>query len=91
VHSLAPQYEDSNCLQWWERSSTIVSGPRNDDLDSLIILGAWMVWKHRNRVVFDRVSSNLTLLLESANEEIEKWQDAGAKGLSFLVAPSHII
>jgi hypothetical protein len=50
-----------------------------------------MVWKHRNRVVFDGVSSNLTLLLESANEEIEKWQDAGAKGLSFLVAPSHII
>lgn len=38
--------------------------------------------------MFDGVSPNLTLLLESANEEREKWQVAGAKGLSFLAAPS---
>jgi hypothetical protein len=78
-------------LQWWERVSTIVSGgPVRKGLDSLTILGAWMIWKHRNRVVFDGASPNLTLLLESANEEREKWQAAGAKGLSSLAAPCPI-
>jgi hypothetical protein len=92
LHSLAPQYGDYIFLQWWERSSDIVAGPGRDGLNSLIILGAWMVWKHRNRVVFDRVSPLiLPLLLESANEEREKWQVVEAKGLSILAAPSHIV
>jgi hypothetical protein len=43
-----------------------------------------MIWKHRNRVVFDGVSPNLTLLLELVVEEMQKWQIAGAKGLCFL-------
>jgi hypothetical protein len=47
-----------------------------------------MIWKHRNEVMFKGVSPNLTLLLESANEEREKWQVARANGLSFLAAPS---
>jgi hypothetical protein len=91
LHSLAHQYGDYIFLQWWERSSDIVAGPERDGLNSLIILGAWMVWKHRNRVVFDGVSPSLPLLLESANEEREKWLVTGAKGLSILAAPSHIV
>jgi hypothetical protein len=39
-------------------------------------------------VVFDGVSPSLTMLLNSVNEEREKWEDAGAKCLSYLVAPS---
>jgi hypothetical protein len=34
-----------------------------------------------------QLSLNLTLLLKSADEERQKWQIAGAKGLSFLAAP----
>jgi hypothetical protein len=85
LHSLAPQHGDTNFLQWWERVSAIVV---RKGLDSLIILGAWMIWKHRNEVMFKGVSPNLTLLLESANEEREKWQVARANGLFFLAAPS---
>jgi hypothetical protein len=89
LHSLAPQHGDSIFLQWWERVSTIVfSGPVTKGLDSLTILGAWMIWKHRNKVLFDGASPNLTLLLESANEERDKWQAIGAKGLSSLATPS---
>jgi hypothetical protein len=57
-------------------------------LDYIIILRAWMIWKHRNRVVFDGASSNLSLLQEPTNEKREKWQATGAKGLSFLAASS---
>jgi hypothetical protein len=46
-------------------------------LDSLLILGAWMVWKHRNRVVFDGATPDLTLL--RSVEEMHKWQLASAK------------
>jgi hypothetical protein len=68
-------------------SSDIVPRMIKKGLNSLIILGAWMVWKHRNRVVFDGATPDFTLLLRSAEEERHKWQLAGAKGLSFLVAP----
>jgi hypothetical protein len=57
-------------------------------MDSLLIMGAWMIWKLRNRVVFDGVTLSLFPLLESVNEETEKWHVAGARGLSFLVGSS---
>ena len=85
LHSLAPQ-PDATSFNWWEKSSDIVSRMVKKGLYSFNILGAWMVWKHRNRVVFDGATPNLPLLLRSA-EERHKWQLVGAKGLSFLVAP----
>jgi hypothetical protein len=36
-----------------------VSGLKRKGLDSLLILGAWMIWKHRNRVVFDGVTPSV--------------------------------
>lgn len=54
----------------------------------LIILWSWMIWKHRNRVIFDGGTPSLPLILEQADEE-KRWELAGAKGLSFLAAPLH--
>jgi hypothetical protein len=36
--------------------------------------GAWMIWKHRNRVVFDGGTPSLPLILEQANEE-RRWEN----------------
>jgi hypothetical protein len=47
-----------------------------------------MIWKFRNRVVFDAPPPYITTILEATAEEREKWMVAGAKGLSFLAAPS---
>lgn len=88
IHSLSPIQSDTNYMLWWKRVSTIVSGLNRKGLDSLLILGAWMVWKLRNRVVFDGVTPTISLLLESVHEEREKWQVAGARGLSFLAGSS---
>jgi hypothetical protein len=87
LHSLAPQPAATSFLDWWERTSAVVTGMTKRGLNSRITLGAWMIWKHRNRVVLDGISPNLTLLLELVVEEMQKWQIAGAKGLSFLAAP----
>jgi hypothetical protein len=38
-------------------------------LDSLIILGDWMIWNHRNRCVFDGVTPSLSLILKQADGE----------------------
>jgi hypothetical protein len=46
-------------MLWWKRVYTIVSGWTRKGLDSLFILGAWMIWKLRNRVVFDGVTPSL--------------------------------
>lgn len=56
-------------------------------LDSLIILGDWMIWNHRNRCVFDGVTPSLSLILKQADDERSLWELAGAKGLSYLVVP----
>jgi hypothetical protein len=73
LHILAPQPGIVSFLEWWERGSAGISGMVQNGLDSLIILGAWMIWKHRNRSFFDGESPNLSLLLEFTDEERQRW------------------
>jgi hypothetical protein len=60
-------------------------------LNTLIILGAWTVWKHRNDCVFNGKSPHLSTALSLAGDEIWRWSIAGAKGLSLLAAPGEEI
>jgi hypothetical protein len=84
LHSVSPQQVETSFFGWWERSSAQVLSMRKKGLDSLIALGAWMIWNHRNKVVFDGRTPCISFLLQAAGEEREIWQLAGAKGLSFL-------
>jgi len=52
-------------------------------LKSIIILGAWMIWNHRNLSMFDGISPNLVGVLLLASEVIFFWSLAGAQGISF--------
>ena len=52
--------------------------------NSLVILGAWTIWKHRNRCVFDGCNPSLVTALRVAREEAVLWSLIGAKALSFL-------
>jgi hypothetical protein len=64
-----------------------VSGLIKKGLNSLIILGAWAIWNHRNKCVFDGWNSNITLILSWAKEEMHRWDIVGAKCISYLAVP----
>jgi hypothetical protein len=87
LHALAPQPSDSSFDGWWEKASSAANGETKKGLNSLIILGAWTLWNHRNRCVFDGVTPSVTKALVAAGEEHRLWCMAGAQGLSFLTAP----
>jgi hypothetical protein len=84
---LCPQLSDCSFDKWWDDSSKAVSGFTKKGFNSLVILGAWTLWNHRNRCVFDGDNPSLSTALHLALEESQLWAMAGARGLSFLTAP----
>jgi hypothetical protein len=72
LHSLAPQPDVGSYLGWWEEVGAAVNGLTKRGLDSLIILGAWILWNHRNICVFDGCSPNVIMSLRAADEERKK-------------------
>jgi hypothetical protein len=61
------------------------TGPSKKGLNSLIILGAWTLWKHRNRCAFDVIAPNLVTAVSQADEERRFWELPGARGISHLM------
>jgi hypothetical protein len=54
-------------------------------LNSLVILLAWTLWKHRKRCVFDGVTPPVSIVLHEASEQAHLWTLAGAKALRELL------
>jgi hypothetical protein len=54
---------------------------------TLIILGSWALWNHRNRCVFEGEAPSMTKALMLAAEDRKIWSLAGARGLNLLTAP----
>ena len=53
-------------------------------VNTLIILGAWIIWKHRNACVFEGVSPLVNTILCELKDEHDLWCMAGAKKLQGL-------
>jgi hypothetical protein len=85
IQEILPQPDDVSFLQWWTRSSAIVTGAARQGLNS--VMGVWVLWKHRNRCIFDVAPPNLTSALAQPREEKLMWEMAGAKCMSTLAAP----
>ena len=68
---------------WWKKSWRKIPKHKKG-FNSLIILGAWILWKHRNTCVFDGVAPNLQRALQEFKDERQLWLVAGAKGLAAL-------
>ena len=82
--ALAPQPSDQSFDNWWRKVDSAASGDFRLGLNSLVILGAWSIWRHRNDCVFNGATPNVNLALALAREEAHWWSMAGAKGLSML-------
>ena len=84
--TLAPQPSTSSFDEWWRQVSSSVSSTIQKGLNSLIILGAWTIWRHRNECVFNGKSPHLPTALVMVGDDLWRWNVAGARGLALLTA-----
>jgi hypothetical protein len=82
---LAPQPSVSRFPGWWKRTVAAVPKGLRRGLNSLIMLVAWEIWKHRNRCVFDNSRPCVEEVLKAVNVEGGLWCLAGASKLQELV------
>jgi hypothetical protein len=87
LQSLSPQPSDLSFLDWWDRATSSISEIISHGINSLIILGAWTVWTHRHRCVFDGAAPGIGRIVVIARDERNLWSLAGARGISLLTAP----
>jgi hypothetical protein len=58
-----------------------VHGIARQGHNSLIILGAWTIWNHKNGCVFDMANPNMETAITKAKEEGVLWKMAGDRSL----------
>jgi hypothetical protein len=83
---LVPQPVDEVFDEWWRSSNMRVHGHIRKGFNSLVVLGAWVIWKHRNLCVFNGSAPSVPTALQMAREEALLWTVTGAKGMSLLQA-----
>ena len=87
LQSLSPQPTDLSFFDWWDRVSSATSDVILQGINSLIVLGAWTVWTHCNRCVFNGAAPDIARALIIAGEERKLWSMARARRISLLTAP----
>ena len=86
LHVLAPGLDDEFFEDWWANACERVAGQAKKGLNSIIILGAWNLWNHRSRCVFDGASPSISNIISSTCVDMHQWSMARAKGVSYLLA-----
>ncbi|GJM95726.1 hypothetical protein PR202_ga12503 [Eleusine coracana subsp. coracana] len=79
-----PGQEDQIFAEWWRKARKRADKLKRKGLNSLIILGAWSLWKHRNRCVFEGGQPCIQVIMQEFNNEKQLWHLAGAKSLQEL-------
>jgi len=85
MSSIAPSLDEISFADWWRKASGRVEKPRKKGFNSLLILGAWTLWNHRNKCVFEGRSPSIPAVLKFFREESKMWCLAGASKLQALV------
>lgn len=87
-----PHHNELSFADWWRKTMTQVTKEHRKGVNSLIILGAWIIWKHRNACVFEGASPSINLIWSELKNEHSLWCLAGAKKLEglglFRIGPS---
>jgi hypothetical protein len=79
-----PEQQEQNFAHWWRKVLKMVKKKYKKGVNSLIILGAWVLWKHRNACVFDGVAPSVITIMRILKEEHTLWCLAGARKLQGL-------
>jgi hypothetical protein len=78
---LVPQPWDEGFEEWWSASSCMVQVELKKGFNTLVMLGVWVIWKHRNACIFDDAAPSVMAALLVAKEETPM---AEARGISLL-------
>jgi hypothetical protein len=87
LKGISPQPDDRSFLEWWRRSNLVIVGAARRGLNSMFTLGAWVLWKHRNKCVFDAAAPSLAAVVSQAREERVLWELAGGIDIASLATP----
>jgi hypothetical protein len=80
----APGPNDVVFQEWWKSAECVTSNCKKKGFNSLVMLVAWWLWKHRNACVFDAASPNISRIIQRIQEDATIWCLAGAAGLRAL-------
>jgi len=78
--ALVPSRRTVSLADWWLKAWRKVPKQHKKGFNSLVMLEAWIIWKHRNACVFDGSAPCLQVALWAYKEELQLWIAAGAKG-----------
>ena len=69
LQQFAPQATDVVFDDWWDRLWHAAPEQQKKGLNSLVVLGAWVLWTHRNSCVFDGAAPSIARALNATSEE----------------------
>jgi hypothetical protein len=87
LSSVVSKRRDLCFAEWWRKALVKIHKRKRKGFNSIVILGAWSLWKHRNRCIFDGARPYLISLESWFREKLHVWILAGAKNLHSLFDP----
>ena len=79
-----PTRQEKSLADWWRKATKRIPKEKKKGMNTIIILGSWILWKHRNACVFEGTRPCITRLLIEFRNEHHLWCMAGARGLRTL-------
>lgn len=80
----APGTQEKSFSEWWRKACRHLPKEIRKGMNSIITLGAWILWKHRNICVFEGSPPDMRVALQALEDEHHLWCLAGAKDLQCL-------
>jgi hypothetical protein len=77
--NLSPASNESAFADWWVKVSKQVHKSKKRGFNNIIILGAWCLWLHRNKAVFDGVRPSINGI-----KTVFFWMKLSARSLPVL-------
>jgi len=68
--ALVPNRRCASLAEWWKKSWRKIPKQHRKGFNSLVILGAWTLWKQRNACVFDGATPNIQRALQAFQDDV---------------------
>jgi hypothetical protein len=81
LQHLSPILGEGIFQEWWRLAERRVSAVMKKGFNTLVVLVAWWIWKHRNSCVFDGASPSVARIVQDIRDEAGQWCLAGPSGL----------